>query len=112
MIARLPSPRDGQQVAFASDRDGNAEIYGINVDGPGLHRVTNDPHQDDQPAWSPDGSLIAFAREGQTFDDGGLFTVRPDGTSLTQLSGPGDADRGPAWPPDGHRIAFTRVCTT
>ena len=48
------------QIAFVSERDGNSEIYVINSDGSGLTNVTNHPAQDHVPAWSTDGSKIAF----------------------------------------------------
>jgi tricorn protease-like protein len=47
-------------VAFYSDRDGNPEIYRMNLDGSGLKRLTDDPAFDDSPALSPDGKQIAF----------------------------------------------------
>ncbi|MDH6705693.1 Tol biopolymer transport system component/imidazolonepropionase-like amidohydrolase [Kitasatospora sp. MAA19] len=57
-----------------------------------------------RPAWSPDGSALAFC----AYQDGGfhLWTMSPDGTNLRQLtSGPWD-DRGAAWSPDGSHLAF------
>jgi LysM repeat protein len=50
----------GQRVAFMSARDGNWEVYVINMDGSGLKRLTNDGAQDGLPTWSPDGKSIAF----------------------------------------------------
>ena len=44
---------DGTQIAFSSDRDGNTEIYVINVDGSGLRNLTNNPAIDIAPAWRP-----------------------------------------------------------
>jgi hypothetical protein len=52
---------EGQQIAFMSQRDGNWEVYLINVDGSGLKRLTNDPAMDGLPTWSPDGRAIAYA---------------------------------------------------
>ena len=46
---------DGTKIAFASDRDGNSEIYAMNADGTGVRRVTEDPSEDLEPAWSPSG---------------------------------------------------------
>jgi len=42
---------DGTKIAFASDRDGNAEIYVVNADGSGLRNLTNNPASDGAPAW-------------------------------------------------------------
>jgi Tol biopolymer transport system component len=44
---------DGTRVAFASNRDGNWEIYVVDTDGENLTRLTNDPAQDTRPAWRP-----------------------------------------------------------
>jgi len=57
---------DGRYVAFMSLRDGNWEVYRVNLDGAGLLRLTNSPGNDGLPTWSPDGAHIAFAsdREG------------------------------------------------
>jgi LysM repeat protein len=50
----------GTKVAFMSARDGNWEIYRINMDGSGLQRLTENGSQDGLPTWSPDGTSIAF----------------------------------------------------
>jgi TolB protein len=44
---------DGERIVFQSYRDGNPEIYRINIDGSDLTRLTNDPAKDFHPAWSP-----------------------------------------------------------
>jgi len=44
---------DGTTIAFASDRDGNYEIYAMNADGSGVVRLTNNPAFDGMPAWTP-----------------------------------------------------------
>jgi hypothetical protein len=58
------------------------------------------------PAWSPDGSRIAFGCRVDTVVEDKICVVRPDGTDFRQLTtGPGN-DFSPAWNPDGLRIAF------
>jgi hypothetical protein len=39
------------QIAFASDRDGNYEIYVMDADGNNPRRLTNNPAQDAYPNW-------------------------------------------------------------
>jgi Tol biopolymer transport system component len=65
-----PSPRrrtatpswspDGKRIAFETDRDGNSEIYVMNADGSGQHRLTWHPAGSGYPDWSPGGNRIAF----------------------------------------------------
>lgn len=51
---------DGRQIAFASDRDGDYDIYVMEADGSDVRQLTNDPGDDTDPSWSPDGSRIVF----------------------------------------------------
>jgi serine/threonine protein kinase len=110
--APAPSP-DGQRVAFMSRRDGNWEIYIINVNGTDLQRLTDNPADDGLPTWSPDGRALAFAsnRGGPWAvwamtpsgnDQGQLFVMEgsPDGFVGTDIN----ASRG--WTEE--RISWTR----
>lgn len=87
----------GEKIAFVSDRDGNDEIYVMNIDGTGLRRLTNHPDEDRYPAWSPDGKQIAFSRDG-------IYVMAPNGDTQTRLTEFGGC---PAWSPDGWLIAFS-----
>jgi TolB protein len=42
---------DGSRVAFASDRDGDFDVYVVAIDGGDVEQVTNDPGDDRMPAW-------------------------------------------------------------
>ncbi|MBA7508713.1 hypothetical protein ES705_00645 [subsurface metagenome] len=46
------------KIAFMSDRDGNWEIYIMNIDGSGQINLTNDPARDEHPSFSPLGILL------------------------------------------------------
>ena len=75
------------------------------VKGPLVRREGMESH----PAWSPDGTRIAFASEEPLAGDAKLYTVRADGSGLTQLTTGATEGRGPAWSPDGSRIAFVQL---
>jgi TolB protein len=97
---------DGKQIAFMSGRDGNTEIYVMNVDGSNLRRLTNHPLSDSTPTWSPSGSQIAF-----TSDRSGKAQIyvmsSADGSGVRRLTvNESEADR-PTWsPPPFNEIAF------
>ena len=97
------SPSTGK-IAFESNRDGNFEIYTMNVDGTGLTRLTQNPARDHVAAWSPDGRKIAFASDRS--GGGDIYVMNADGTGVTRLTTSPAIDANAAWSPDGASIAF------
>ncbi len=98
------------QLAFASNRTGPAQIYLINFDGTGLVQLTDQSDGACQPAWSPDGSRLAFTSPCRTnseyYEGSQIFLINADGTGLEPLPYVPGGDFDPAWSPDGKRIAF------
>ena len=94
----------GGVIAFFSDRDGNEEIYIMNVDGSDPQRLTDNPAYDAWPVWSPDGSQIAFTSTRNGKAD--IYVMNADGSNLRQLTQHSAGDIWPEWSPDGTRIAF------
>ena len=93
-------------VAFESNRAGNFDIFSMAATGAGQARLTTDPADDLDPAWSPDGRKIAFAsRRAGTLD---IWVMNSDGSGQTQVTSGPAADRYPTWAPDGSRIALRR----
>lgn len=95
---------DGNLVAYASDEQGNADIWLVDARGGTPLRLTDDVAQDRSPSWFPDGSALAFASDrGGTW---GIWKVARLGGSATPIA----ADAiDPAISPDGRRVAFVRT---
>jgi TolB protein len=96
--------RDQGTLAFASDRDGDWDIYTLREDGSRLTRITDSPGNDENPDWSPDGQRIAFQSDRNGNSDIYLFDLR--GRRLTQITDHDAEDVAPAWSPDGASVAF------
>lgn len=99
------NPPQRGRIAFASDRDGNFEIYIVSADGGGLTRLTDNAADDLSPVWSADGNRLAFV----SYRDGNaeIYAMNSDGSGLARLTDNPADDLDPAWSPDGERIAFT-----
>ncbi len=100
------SDRSGSEL-IAFDRTGKGErsdIYVIRPDGSGLRRVTFDGRSA-EPAWSPDGQRIVFARYAGSH--GAVWIMNANGKAQRLLTRRGNCD-SPAWSPDERTIVF--VC--
>jgi Tol biopolymer transport system component len=100
---------DSRAVAYSAagvDANGEAtldQIHVIQADGT-ADRVLTSEGANFRPAWSPDGTQIAFSgtRDGEP----DLFVMRADGTDVRQLTNDPASDWAPDWSPDGTAIAF------
>jgi TolB protein len=95
--------------------DAAREIYLANPDGSGVRALTNagaDGMAAAEPAWSPDGTKMAFVlgppeHLGAYAGDGDIYVMNADGTRLIRLT-EGLRAAGPAWSPDGTEIVFSQ----
>jgi Tol biopolymer transport system component len=78
----------------------------MNADGSGQTRITNNPANDFEPAWSPDGSKIAFWRDNGGSYGYDIYVMNADGSSQTRLTTGGN-NYEPSWSTDGKKIVFT-----
>src|ERR1700687_105411 len=111
-IARLQYKED--EVGYLDRR--RTHLYVLELATKALTQITSGDYDDAQPAWSPDGRLIAFASNRSTPDPDRTYNIdiwvvaasnADKGAQLTQVTtNPGD-DSHPTWSPDGKLIAYT-----
>jgi eukaryotic-like serine/threonine-protein kinase len=103
-VAMFPTiSADGKTVAYVSLQSGKRDIYEQRVDGRSAINLTGDsPAESSEPAFSPDGSRIAFRSER---DGGGIFVMGASGESVRRRT---DFGHNPSWSPDGaHFVVST-----
>ena len=98
---------DGLSIAFESTRDGDSDIYvvelGENFTPSEPRRLTNDPAADHSPVWSPKGDWIAFISERDGNPE--IYIISIDGTQEERLTFNEASESGIAWSEEG-RLAF------
>lgn len=103
---------DGRWVVFTSDRHGTADLFALELDGPGEPvRLTSSRAMEDAAAFSPDGRQLAFVSTETGNPEIFIMPFEPEGpgsaagaTNLTRDEG---GDFNPAFSPDGEWIAFS-----
>ena len=115
---------DGQRIAFISDRNGevevrawrnNTDIFVMDAAGGGVEQVTSDPlsRSAENPAWSPDGSSIAFSKFGEDAQSGhgasGIFVLELSSREVRLITDEDGLAWGPSWSPDGRWIAYVET---
>lgn len=115
---------DGKRVVFTSSRDGDLDIYSMNVDGADVRRLTNTLGYDGGPFFSPDGNWIVYRahhpKNGQEIaryksllaqglvepNEMDLYVMRADGSNQQQITKLAGASFAPSFFPDSQRIIF------
>lgn len=98
---------DGRRIAFASDRDGDFDIYIMNANGKHAKNMTdNSPLQDGSPHWSPVNQKIVFTseRDHQAPEDVNVLEAQT-GNQRTLITSSSFAFN-PKWSPNGSQIAY------
>ena len=126
LVIRDPAPKEEtpgpwviDRLQFKDDYEGylnrlRAHLYVFDIETKATVQITSGDYEDYAPAWSPDGTLIAFASNRTEEPDANynsdIWLVNPDSPHEKQdpvrvTTNPG-SDDGPIWHPDGERLAY------
>jgi TolB protein len=104
-ISPAVSP-NGDSVAFASNRSGFWDLYLLDLSTGIVTQLTDTPEYEGAPAWSPDGSFLAYEVYRKDNLD---IAIGPAANPLEQavlLTSAASSDYSPTWAPGGRQIAF------
>ncbi len=111
VIDRLQFKTD--EVGYLDRR--RTHLYMFDLPAKTLTQITSGDFDDSEPAWSPDGKLLAFTSNRSKPDpdatyDSNIWVVAADNTDkgahLTQVTTNPGSDATPAWSPDGKWITY------
>ena len=95
----------GGEIAFISEREGNVDIWAVDLKTLKERRITDHSARDLYPDWSPDGSRIVFTTQRDGNDE--IYIMNADGSELVRLTDHSAVDTHPSWSRDGTKIAFS-----
>ena len=102
-------PPDTAKIVFGANREGNRELYLMNIDGSEQINITNHRADDVSPTWSPTGEQILFASDRDRFlGSWDLYLMDPNGQNVRPVFGKSADRSAPSWSPNGKQIAYRK----
>lgn len=99
----------GEQIVFESNRNGNWDIFVMDIDGKNLNQITTSTYDDRRPDWHPSGKRILFEsdRDGRFalyelyIEKGSVSRITKEGLKTTPIFG--------RYSPNGKHIAYSTI---
>jgi serine/threonine protein kinase/Tol biopolymer transport system component len=95
--------RDGEWIAFSSNRSGNQDLWAVSRRTGAVRRLTDDPAHDFDPAFMPDGRLLWSSNRSGHFE---VWLAEADGSGARQVTQDGVDAENPVPTPDGRFILY------
>ena len=99
---------DGREVLMSIERNGNSDVFKMDLATRRLTRLTDNPSVDVSPSMSPDGRRITFASDRGGSGKPQIYVMNADGSDQKRISFGQGNYQTPVWSPRGDLIAFTR----
>ncbi len=93
------------KVAFVATKTGNKEIYIADVDGSGVHQLTNDASISVSPKLSPDGRSLVYTGYKSGYPD--VYEIQLGSGARNRIIKFPGTNSGAAYSPDGSKLAVT-----
>jgi Tol biopolymer transport system component len=96
-------PADSRDLLFAAidDSTNDSHIFAASIDEGTVRQVTSGTGTHHSPAWSPDGTRIAFASDSLEPGNVDIYVMLADGSSRERVTTSPAIDTGPEWADDG-----------
>jgi tol-pal system beta propeller repeat protein TolB len=107
ILAALGCSSPASSILFTSDRDGNLEIYSVNVNGENLTNLTTTKTDEFVPVLSPNRRLVSFL-SGEEGGNTAVEVMRVDGTERFPLTQAGAEHSSQKWSPSNDRVVYVR----
>ena len=75
---------DGKKIIMSFAKDGNSDIYTMNLENRIVERITNHPSIDTSPSYSPDGKFITFNSDRSGYQQ--IYVMKSDGSKVKRIS--------------------------
>ena len=97
---------DGKSIVFASRRNGQSDLYAVDVESGDETRLTNTNQDEVDPRWSPAGDKILFQTTRTRFRQGFVGVLSLETREQAYFPELGGSAHQPGWSPDGNSILY------
>ena len=96
---------ENEKIIYISEKDGNPEIYSMNINGSDIQRITNSSRAEENPKLSKDGSYLGFLISKNDIKELHIIEMNNNNKQL-QISDKELDVEDFFWSPDSRKLTF------